>query len=70
MKMRRNAMSLNTVKLKKRPALIDNMENIIFYQDNAPCHRSQETQIELDVMFSETGNIFMKGLKTLQFFLI
>jgi hypothetical protein len=33
------------VKLKKRPALIDNMENIIFYQDNAPCHKSQETEI-------------------------
>jgi hypothetical protein len=32
-------------KLKKRPALIDNMENIIFYQDNAPCDRSKETQI-------------------------
>ena len=38
------------VKLKKRPALIDNMENIIFYQDNAPCDRSKETQIELDVI--------------------
>jgi hypothetical protein len=38
------------VKLKKRPALLENMENIIFYQDNAPCHRSQETQIELDVI--------------------
>jgi hypothetical protein len=38
------------VQLKKHPALIDNMENIIFYQDNAPCHRSQETQSELDVI--------------------
>jgi hypothetical protein len=58
------------VKLKKRPTIIDNMENIIFYQDNAPCYRSQETQIKLDVMYSETGNIFMKRLKTLQCFLI
>jgi hypothetical protein len=38
------------VQLKQRPALIDNMENIIFHQDNAPCHRSQETQLELDVI--------------------
>jgi histone-lysine N-methyltransferase SETMAR len=40
---------LNAIR-KKRPALIDNMENIIFHQDNAPCHRSQETQLELDVI--------------------
>jgi hypothetical protein len=38
------------VKLKKRPELIDNMENIIFYQDNAPCHRSPEREIEIDVI--------------------
>ena len=38
------------VQFKKRPALTDNMENIIFYQDNALCHRSQETQLELDVI--------------------
>jgi hypothetical protein len=26
------------------------MVNIIFYQDNAPCHRSHKTQIEPDVI--------------------
>jgi hypothetical protein len=41
---------LYCVQLKKRPALKDNMENIIFYQDNAPCHISQEKQIELDLI--------------------
>jgi hypothetical protein len=36
------------VQLKKRPTLIDNMENIIFYQDKAHSNRSQETQFGLD----------------------
>jgi hypothetical protein len=31
------------VKLKKRPALIENTQNILFNQDNAPCYRSQDT---------------------------
>lgn len=26
------------------------MENIIFHQDNAPCHIAQHTQLELDVL--------------------
>ena len=32
---------------KKRPELV---ENVIFHQDNAPCHKSQNTLLELGVL--------------------
>ena len=35
---------------KKRPALYNNIENVMLHQDNAPSHTAASTQLEIDVM--------------------
>ena len=35
---------------KKRRDLYDNIENMIFHQDNAPSHTAGRTQLEIDVL--------------------
>lgn len=35
---------------KKRPALYNNIENVILHQDNAPSHTAARTQLEIDVL--------------------
>ena len=35
---------------KKRPALYNNIKNVILHQDNAPSHTAARTQLEIDVL--------------------
>ena len=34
---------------KKRPDLAAHIENVVLHQDNAPCHTSMNTLLEIDV---------------------
>ena len=40
---------LNAIR-KKRPELINEIENVVLHQDNAPPHTANTTQIEIDVL--------------------
>ncbi|WAR01279.1 MOS1T-like protein [Mya arenaria] len=35
---------------KKRPGMEEDIENVLFHQDNAPAHRARYTELELDVL--------------------